>query len=113
MNSFEIQIINKIREFMTPFLDKLLEFITILGEETILILLLLGIYFIISKREGQIIAFSVFTTLLINNAIKISVQRIRPFEHPERTFDPIREQTATGFLSRADTRRTRQPVISP
>lgn len=97
MNSFEIQIINKIREFMTPFLDKLLEFITIFGEETILILLLLGIYFIISKKEGQIIAFSVFTTLLINNAIKISVQRIRPFEHPERTFDPIREQTATGF----------------
>jgi membrane-associated phospholipid phosphatase len=97
MTGFEIQIINKVREIMTPFLDKLFEIITILGEETILILLLIGIYFIVSKKEGQIIAFSVFTTLLLNNAIKISVQRIRPFEHPDWTLVPVREETATGF----------------
>lgn len=97
MNAFEIEIINQIREAITPFFDKVLEFITILGEQTILILLLLIIYFIISKREGQIIAFSVFTTLLLNNTIKICAQRVRPFNHPNRTFDASRMQTATGY----------------
>lgn len=97
MNAFEIEIINQIREAITPFFDKVLEFITILGEQTILILLLLIIYFIISKREGQIIAFSVFTTLLLNNAIKICIQRIRPFDHPNRKFEASRIETATGY----------------
>lgn len=97
MNNIEIEVLNKVREFMTPFLDKFFELITILGEETILILLLLVIYFIVSKREGQIIALSLFTTLLINNAVKVCVQRIRPFEHPKRNFVPVRKETATGF----------------
>ncbi|MDD3999540.1 MAG: phosphatase PAP2 family protein [Bacilli bacterium] len=97
MNAFEIKIINDIREAITPFFDKLLELITILGEQSILIVLLLGIYFIYSKKEGQKIAFSIFTSLLLNNAIKIAVQRVRPFEHPDHTFDASRMETATGY----------------
>ena len=96
MNAFEIEIINQIREAITPFFDKVLEFITILGEQTILILLLLIIYFIISKREGQIIAFSVFTTLLLNNAIKICIQRIRPFDNRHRLFFSKRSHPKCG-----------------
>jgi membrane-associated phospholipid phosphatase len=97
MNAFEIKIINDIRETITPFLDKIFEIITILGEQSILILLLLGIYFIYSKREGQKIAFSIFTSLLLNNALKIAIQRIRPFEHPGHNYEATRLDTATGY----------------
>lgn len=97
MNDFEIKIINQIRESISPFLDKVLEFITMLGEQYVLILFLLIIYFIYSKKAAQKMAFGVFSSLLINNSIKGLVQRVRPFNHPNFTADASRIETATGY----------------
>jgi membrane-associated phospholipid phosphatase len=97
MTNFEIRIINEIRAHISPFLDKILEFITILGEQLILILVLLIIYFIYSKKAAQKMAFAIFSSLLINNSIKGLVQRVRPFNHPNFTGDASRVHTATGY----------------
>jgi membrane-associated phospholipid phosphatase len=97
MTDFEIKIINAVRSVITPFVDKLLELVTVFGEQMILILILLIVYFIFSKKAAQKMAFAVFTSLLLNNAIKGVVQRVRPFNHPNHTFDASRMETATGY----------------
>jgi membrane-associated phospholipid phosphatase len=97
MTDFEIKIVNGFRDIITPFLDRILELLTILGEQTLLIVIIVIIYFIHSKKDGQRIAFAVFTSLLLNNAIKGLVVRVRPFNHPLHTFDASRVETATGY----------------
>lgn len=99
MSNFEIEILNKIREIITPFLDFLFSLLTNLGGQEILILAILIIYFILSKKEGQKIAYTIFLSLLANNAIKVVVDRIRPFNHPKAiyTVNESALESATGM----------------
>lgn len=86
MNNFEIEILNKIREVITPFFDLLFSLLTNLGGQEVLILSIIVIYFVLSKKDGQKIAYTIFLSLLINNAIKVVIDRIRPFNHPKATY---------------------------
>lgn len=86
MNNFEIEILNKIRELIPKFLDYFFRFITFFGGQEILILAIIIIYFIISKKDGQKIAYTIFFSLLFNNVLKVIVNRIRPFRHPNSTY---------------------------
>lgn len=97
MSNFEITIVNKVRDKITPFLDKILAFITRFGEQTVLILLILMVYFAFSKKGGELIAFSIFSSILLNNTIKSLFRRERPFNHPKNTFKASRVETAVGF----------------
>jgi membrane-associated phospholipid phosphatase len=95
----EIELLNRIREFITPgsFLDKLFEFITFFGEQYILIIVMIMVYFAYSKKVGQRMAFAIFGSLLINNAVKAIIRRPRPFENPNCEYTPTRPETATGY----------------
>lgn len=86
MNNIEISFLNRIREIVSPFFDRLFEIITFLGGQEVLIILVVIVYFIVSKKIGQRIAFSVFGSLLLNNTLKSIFNRIRPFRHPNAKY---------------------------
>lgn len=96
MGNFELNILKKIQSFSTPLLDVLFEFITVLGEETIIIVILAFVYFTYDKKLGEKIAFSVFGSLLLNNTLKGIFSHKRPFELYPYEIKTIREHTATG-----------------
>lgn len=97
MTEFEIRILEYLRNISTSFTDKIFEAITMVGEQEILIVIMVFIYFLFNKKAGQRIAFSVFTSLLVNNGIKALVKRPRPFDlYPDRII-PARVETATGY----------------
>ncbi len=94
--NFELDILRFIREITNPFIDFLTEIITMLGEEYIMVLLLVIIYFIYDKTFGKKLAYIIFTSLAINNSLKGIVCRTRPFI-VDPTLDSVRKQTATGY----------------
>ncbi|MDD4077308.1 MAG: phosphatase PAP2 family protein [Bacilli bacterium] len=96
MSNWEIQIIQALRDVATNFFDILFEAITFFGEKEVLIVLLIFIYFIYSKKVGQRMAFAIFSSLLLNNVIKGIVMRERPWKHPKANYQPVRPETATG-----------------
>ncbi|MDD3107393.1 MAG: phosphatase PAP2 family protein [Bacilli bacterium] len=96
MKDFEISIIKALRELSTPFIDGLLQVITVLGEQYVLIVVLAVVYFIFDKRAGQRIAYSIFTSLSFNGSIKGIVKYERPFVY-DTSYEPVRVETATGY----------------
>jgi membrane-associated phospholipid phosphatase len=96
MTEFELKIIEWLRNVATPVTDAIFEFITMLAEQSILIVILVAIYFFHSKKLGQKFAFTIFLSMLLNNALKGLVNRVRPFNHELATFEPARIETATG-----------------
>ena len=78
------------------FLTLAANFLSLLGEETFLIVILLIIYYICDKKAG----FSIFSSLLgaeiLTNAVKAVVRAPRPFTvHPHLLADRL--ETATGY----------------
>lgn len=96
MKDFEIAIIKGFREISTPFIDTLLQIITILGEQYVLIAVLAFFYFIVDKKKGQSVAYAIFTSLGLNGAIKGIVKYERPFIY-DTSYEPVRKETATGY----------------
>lgn len=96
MKDFEISIIKALRDLSTPFIDGLLQAITFLGEQYVLIALLAVVYFIFDKKAGQRIAYAIFTSLSLNGAVKGVVKYERPFVY-DTSYDPVRVETATGY----------------
>lgn len=96
MTELELRLIEWLRSVATPTTDAIFEFITALAEQSILIAVLVIIYFFYSKKAGQNMAFTIFFSMLLNNSLKGLVNRVRPFNHPLATFEPARIETATG-----------------
>lgn len=96
IRELEIEFIKYLRNSSSVFWDTIMQGITILGEKNILIFILAFIFFIYDKKIGQTIAYTIFTSLLVNNTIKGIVKYVRPF-----TYDPevnaVRTETATGY----------------
>lgn len=90
----ELQILRFIQQFMNPVLNTFFEVITFLGEETLIIPILAFIYWLVDKRKGELIAFSIFTTFLLNNFLKGIFDLPRPIG--EEGIITLREHTATG-----------------
>jgi membrane-associated phospholipid phosphatase len=95
MNTWEVKIVQALRDAATGFFDILFEAITFLGEKEVLIVLLILVYFIYSKKAGQRLAYAVFTSLLLNNTVKGLVKRPRPWTVAD--YQPARLETATGY----------------
>ena len=91
----EIDFLKLLEGIRTDFLNKLFEMITILGEETLIILLVAIIYYAFSKKEAIRLFFIVVTSTGINTIAKNIVKRPRPFANGEITA--IRQETATGY----------------
>jgi len=96
IRDFEISVLKALRGVSNSFFDTLLQIITILGEQYVLIGVIAIMYFLYDKEVGKKIAFTLFTSLLLNNSLKGIVKYPRPFAYDE-TLDAVRKETATGF----------------
>lgn len=94
--TFEIKIIKFLQNISNHYLDILAEAITMLGEQYVIIIILAFIYFVHNKKEGEYIAYSLFTSLALNNTLKGVFQRKRPFQI-DNSIIGKRASTATGF----------------
>jgi len=90
----ELDLIRAVQSIHNPFLDAFFESITILGEEIFIVPLLLIIFWSVNKKFGEILAFTVFTSYLLNNSLK----ELFSFERPigEEGIRTLRPETATG-----------------
>lgn len=91
----ELQILRAIQSIANPFLDFLFEIITICGEQIILISIISVIYWALDKKFGEYIAYSVLTSVLLNNMIKDIFKMKRPIG--EEGIRTLRKHTATGY----------------
>ena len=91
----ELEILRNIQSIANPFLDLLFQLITICGEQIVLISIISIIYWALDKKFGEYIAYSVLTSVLLNNAIKDIFKMKRPIG--EEGIRTLREQTATGY----------------
>ncbi|MDD2259129.1 MAG: phosphatase PAP2 family protein [Bacilli bacterium] len=96
MRNFELNIIRFFRDISIPFIDNLMQIITFFGEQYVLILVLSTIYFVFNKEAGEKIAYSIFTSLGLNNIFKGIIKINRPFV-TDPTIDAVRIETATGY----------------
>lgn len=95
MTQLEIQFLQFLESLRTDFSVKLFEGITMLGEETILILMIAVLYFAYDKRLALRIGYITITSMCVNNTVKNLVKRPRPFASGGVT--PARAHTATGY----------------
>lgn len=91
----ELEILRSIQSIANPFFDFLFQLITICGEQMVLISIISIIYWALDKKFGEYIAYSVLTSVLLNNAIKDIFKMKRPIG--EEGIRTLREETATGY----------------
>lgn len=91
----ELEILKSIQSIANPFLDVLFQLITICGEQLVLISIISIIYWTLDKKFGEYIAYSVLTSVLLNNVIKDIFKMKRPIG--EEGIRTLREETATGY----------------
>ena len=91
----ELEILRHIQSIANPFFDFLFQLITICGEQIVLISIISIIYWTLDKKFGEYIAYSVLTSVLLNNSIKDIFKMKRPIG--EEGIRTLREQTATGY----------------
>lgn len=95
MTHTELLFLQFLESFRTDFLIKLFECITMLGEETILILLIAVMYYAFDKRLALRIGYITITSMCVNGVVKNIVKRPRPFA--SGAVNPARAHTATGY----------------
>ena len=94
MFAFELQFLKWLEAMRTGFLTALFEGITILGEETLVILFVVALWFAVDSRLAQKVFFVTICSTGVNGIVKNIAQVPRPFD---RGVVPVREKTATGF----------------
>lgn len=95
MENFEIAIMENFENMRGPVLDKLVEVITMLGEETIMLVLVIALWFAFDKKLAQKFFFVTALSLNANGVIKNIVKRPRPWAVGDITC--LRPETATGY----------------
>jgi len=91
----EIEILKNLQGLRTGILNKIFEFITIIGEEIPMVLIIIIIYFAFDKKFAQKLCYISVTSLSINGIIKNFVKLPRPFVAGDVTC--VRPETATGY----------------
>ncbi|MEA3422936.1 MAG: phosphatase PAP2 family protein [Bacillota bacterium] len=91
----ELLIIKWIQSFSNSFLDLFFQGVTILGEETFILLFFVVLYWTINKNLGKFIGYSFFISLLINTALKDFFHSARPIGIDG--IKSLRTYTATGY----------------
>ncbi|MBQ8574767.1 MAG: phosphatase PAP2 family protein [Clostridia bacterium] len=76
-------------------LNKIFEFVTMFGEETLLIVFIAVFYFVIDKKLARRIFFITASSLGVNGIVKNFAKVPRPFASGEVTC--VRPDTATGY----------------
>lgn len=93
---FEIEFLKLLENLRIGFLEKLGEYITMLGEETVFIVLAALLYFVLDKALGQRLMYVMCGNLCLNNTIKNFAKVERPFV-VDPTLNAVRKETATGY----------------
>lgn len=98
MKDIEVDILKSFRNISNETTDTLFRIISFLGEQYLLIVVLLAIYYLCEKKVGQRIVYAMITTLCLNNTIKGLVKYPRPFVYDE-TLKPAKSAigSATGY----------------
>ena len=91
----ELDILRAIQSIGNPSLDVLFQLITILGEQTIIVVIMVSIYWSYDKVLGEYIVYSSLTGVLVNNSIKDIFKMQRPIG--EDGIRSLRVETATGY----------------
>lgn len=91
----EIDFLKLLEGGRTDFLSGLFELITMLGEETLLVVFLATVYFMFDKDMAHRLFFITISSMTINNIVKLIAQVPRPFADGKITT--VREETATGY----------------
>ena len=96
LQTIELEFLRTLRDLSSPIIDAITEFITMFGEQYIMVFLLIVIYFAYNKVFGKKLAYIIFSSLCLNGSVKGIVQRTRPFV-VDPSLDSVRKETATGF----------------
>ena len=94
MFAFELQFLKWLESIRTGFLTALFEGITILGEETLIILLVVALWFAVDSKLARKVFFVTICSTGLNGVVKNLAQVPRPFD---KGIVPVRQETATGF----------------
>ncbi len=95
MFSGELFFLRWLEGFRTPLLNRLWEGVTLFGEDTVMIVLIAIVYFMIDKKLAHRICFLIVTSLGINGIFKNILKIPRPFHSGKVTC--VRPETATGY----------------
>jgi membrane-associated phospholipid phosphatase len=98
MTDFEMKIINFFNKISSSGLDAIFKIITMLGEPYIVIIILCFVFYGYDRRKGELLVFTLFSSLLINNFLKGIIARPRPFENENFTGEVSESvlESATG-----------------
>lgn len=95
MFAFELEILKKTELLRNDFINSFFEYVTMLGEEVLMILLVAILWFAFDKRIAQRLFFITVVSLSFNGIIKNIAKIPRPFASGEVTC--VRPDTATGY----------------
>ncbi len=95
MFGFEIEILQFFESIRTEGLTRLVELVTMFGEETLMIILVAALWFAVDKMMAQRIAFVAVMSLSANGILKNLLKVPRPFASGKVTC--ARPETATGY----------------
>lgn len=91
----QVTIIKFIQSFQHPVLDRAFESITLLGEETFILLFFTILYWTIDKKLARDIGLALFISVALNSMIKAVLMVPRPIGLPG--IRSLRTVTATGY----------------
>ena len=94
MFDFELVFLKWLESFRTSFLNAVFEGVTMLGEETLIIFLVVALWFAVDKKLAQQVFFVTVTSLSVNGIIKNFAKVPRPFT---KGISCVRLDTATGY----------------
>ncbi len=91
----ELEIIKFIQKMVSPFADIIFKFITMMGEEFLIIPVIAFIYWCVDKNKGIYVMESVVSSITMGNIAKDIIRAPRPIGQPG--IRSIRTETATGY----------------
>lgn len=93
----QLRILLFFQSLASPFLDLIMNMITVAGEMMIPVLVILIIYWCVDKKKGLVTAMSLLTALMTTQIIKAIVRYPRPFMMYPDLIKGGRISTATGY----------------
>ena len=93
----QLRILLFFQSLASPFLDLIMNMITVAGEMMIPVLVILIIYWCVDKKKGLVSAMSLLTALMTTQIIKAIVRYPRPFMMYPDLIKGGRISTATGY----------------
>ena len=94
---WEFQLIKFLQDNGSAFLDVLWSFISIFGEELIMVGVVGLLYWCLNKDFAKYLAYSVMSSIVFNGLLKNIVVRNRPFQKEDWGIENKKSSTADGY----------------